>query len=262
MAVLNKYFEEIDVVRVSLGEKPDSPFKTLVLPDPGVINDGSPNGFNFNRILTQLQHGSASVEGEYLLIMRADLELKSGNFIEKQRRKKNDDSILSERLVTTSIYFKTRHFSKGFRRSIPASFHPSDWIWFGLRDDVLKIYKGLEPVDAEIALSNSCSSGVQTPYRDLYAFRYPCEMLFGLNLSGYPKKHCFLDYTSDDREYWLRFCKSNLVILSPNRFSFYKLTEGHQAAVKYPFLEPTVILGTTNSIRLGIRGMAWKVFGD
>jgi hypothetical protein len=236
-----------------------SPFKTLVVPDSGSIEDGSPSGFNFNRILKQIRAGSEAISGEYLLVMRSDLELTSLRFVRRQKKAVGEGALLRERLVTTSVYFKTRYFSKGFRRSIPASFHPSDWIWFGLKDDVERMYRNLDAIPRESVTVGICPSKKFNPYENLYTFRFPSEMYFGLNIAEEIKRHCFLDYDVDDRVKWLQFCSENFVILPARKFSFKKNSAGHQKAVKFPFFEPSILFGTTTSRRLFFRKILSKV---
>ena len=259
ITILKGYFNKIDVIRVSLEPIGDPVFNTLTIQDPGGIDDGSPGGFNFNRILSQVQQGTQNVSGRYLLIMRADLALTSGRFVTAQRRALGTEASFKERVVTTSIYFKTRHFNKGFRKWIPATMHPSDWIWFGLREDVERLFKGLEPLPEESAISNSCPNHDFNPYRGIYNFRFPSEMLFGMNLIGADRKHCFLDYDRTDRKTWLNFCRDNFVILPAKQFSFKKTTVGHQKAISKPLIEPTMLFATTNSRRLELLRILNKI---
>lgn len=259
LKLLRTHFEEIDVVRVSTEFISPKGIKTIKIDDPGPVFGDESQGMNFNRILMQLQIGSRMLQGEYLLVMRSDLQLTNMRFVRAQKRPIKTKSALSQRIVTTSIYFKTRHFSKGFRRSIPASYHLSDWIWFGQRSDVLRIFNQIPTEKSSSDKLFSCPNNTFNPYQDLYRFRFPTEMYFGLNLAGEVVKHCFLDYNSQDRKKWLKFCFDNLVILSASKFGFKKVTSGHRASVAFPFFEPTMLAATTNSRRLFFLMMIRKI---
>ena len=250
LSLLKNVFQTIYVVRVSTERNLSSPYKKIAIEDPGNFEDGTRGGLNFNRMLLQMQRASAALSTDYILVMRSDLVITGTNFINLQKTPKLEGAILDERIVTTSIYFKTRHFSRHFKRSIPAAYHPSDWIWFGLKKDVERMYSGLVPLSQGEAVMEFCSNNNFNPYSDLYSFRFPTEMLFGLNLAGEKKKHCFLDYDRIDRNRWLVFCHSNLIILPARKFSFEKISGAHQRAIKFPFFEPTMVLSTINSRRL------------
>jgi hypothetical protein len=260
LGLLSRHFGKINLVRVSTDLIETENINNLRIEDPGPVFGEDASGMNFNRVLIQLQKGSDILEGEYMLVMRADLQLINDRFIYGQKRRIKAPGLLSQRIVTTSVYFRSRHFSKGFRRSIPASFHPSDWIWFGLRSDVMKLFSDLVPEKSLQNKSTYCLNRHSDRYLNLYSFRFPTEMYFGLNLAEEKFRHCYLDYNSHDRSRWLKFSYENLVILPARKFGFKKITPGHQKSIYFAFLEPTMIFATVNSKRLFALMLFRKIF--
>jgi hypothetical protein len=73
---------------------------------------------------------------KYALKIRSDLYLESINFLEEYSKfplRSSKYRILSERIIVSTS------FTPNPRRE-PKPFHPSDWFYFGLKDDLLRIF--------------------------------------------------------------------------------------------------------------------------
>lgn len=110
--------------------------------DPGnnVIeyrSSGEPVFVNENRQIVSSRNGLKRVITQYAIKLRSDNVLTSDNFkslFEKYPVRAKQQKLFKERVVINSLF--TREISRGF----PSLFHVSDFFYFGLTEDLLKIW--------------------------------------------------------------------------------------------------------------------------
>ncbi|MGC3989963.1 MAG: WavE lipopolysaccharide synthesis family protein [Chthoniobacteraceae bacterium] len=101
--------------------------------DPGSIKTFSPKATNMNRQIFSTQQGLLAVDRPYVLKLRTDSELTSAAFLEAFDRfpaVTESARIFQKRLVTWNLLTK---FPLAGKSNLH---HPSDMIFFGLREDV------------------------------------------------------------------------------------------------------------------------------
>lgn len=106
--------------------------------DPGaeIIDDVFKTKNNINRQIVSTKEGLNRATRKYSLKIRTDILLENTNFLNyfgKYIERNESVSILNERVLINSLY--TRDFNK-----ITLLFHPSDWVFFGLTEDLKNIW--------------------------------------------------------------------------------------------------------------------------
>jgi hypothetical protein len=115
-------------------------FDTLVQSeDPGalVCHRRLPNLYNLNRQILSTREGLKAATRRYAAKLRSDLVLTGTGFLNYQQRYPRRDTelrIFRERVVNCTVY------AQNPRRHQPTPFHPGDWFFFGLRDDLLELW--------------------------------------------------------------------------------------------------------------------------
>ena len=104
--------------------------------DPGaeVLHEQWGQKHNLNRQIVSTKNGIKRATRQYVLKIRTDIALTGNGFLEyfDKFQKRNDYcKCLEKRVITCQYYARLAHV-------LP--FHPGDWVFFGLRDDVLKIW--------------------------------------------------------------------------------------------------------------------------
>jgi hypothetical protein len=92
---------------------------------------------NVNRQIASTRAGLLAATRPYAVKLRSDMRLTGDGFLDffGQYPARGDAwRIVKERVVTSTVY------ASNPRRGIPYCFHPSDWFFFGLREDVLDIW--------------------------------------------------------------------------------------------------------------------------
>lgn len=92
---------------------------------------------NQNRQIVSTKSGIKKASRLYVLKIRSDMELKGTKFLsfwKKYPMRSEKCKILTERVLINSLYTR-RPLS-----STPFLFHPSDWVMFGLKEDLLNIW--------------------------------------------------------------------------------------------------------------------------
>lgn len=128
--------------------------------DPGsykhdfAVYNASRSMNNFNRQLISTKKGVLKSNRKYCLKLRSDLILKSSNFLKfwNKFEIQNDKFILFKHRVLCSSLF-SREYSCQCGSGFPTIFHPSDFWFFGLTDD-LKDYFIDCPLQSEKEASN------------------------------------------------------------------------------------------------------------
>ena len=92
---------------------------------------------NLNRQIFSTFSGFKEAKRKYILKLRSDVALLNKNFLKYFDKFPCRDSkykIFDKRIIITNVY--TRNSSP----ELKCLFHPSDWVMFGLRDDVYKMW--------------------------------------------------------------------------------------------------------------------------
>lgn len=128
---------------------PALPLDTIVRsPDPGPVPMGPENvrATNVNRQLASTKAGLLASTRPFALKLRSDLTLTSLGFLDwwgMYRARHGDLRVVEERVLLPTVY------SRNPRRLYPHwTFHPSDWMAFGLTQDVQRLWSA-EPYDRE-----------------------------------------------------------------------------------------------------------------
>ncbi|MDR0467822.1 MAG: WavE lipopolysaccharide synthesis family protein [Campylobacteraceae bacterium] len=125
--------------------------------DPGAANyvrsDGAITPNNVNRQLVSTQNGLMRCKNKFAMKLRSDLILTSNKFLNyfyKFPKRTEEYQLFKERLVIPSVYTKKYSVFTKF----PVLFHPSDWWFFGLREDLYTYF-----IDTPLAQEPEFSNG-------------------------------------------------------------------------------------------------------
>ncbi len=131
--------------------------KIVLNQDPGGIvidtHKGRPIYNNTNRMIYSTNQGLQVVDTPYVLKLRTDIILQDADFLRywNMYPKRQDKFQLFEHRVL-NYYLFAPQFNWRLCRRIPTLFHPSDWMFFGLTQDVKRLFDiPLQP-DPEYAL--------------------------------------------------------------------------------------------------------------
>jgi hypothetical protein len=107
--------------------------------DPGAVirNDFLKIPNNLNRQLVSTQHGIKKSSRKYVLKLRSDLILHSADFLNyfnKYAKREKEYAFLKERVILCDIFTRNPNILR------PHPFCPSDWVCFGLKEDLLTIW--------------------------------------------------------------------------------------------------------------------------
>ena len=100
-----------------------------------------PKPNNVNRIIKTIQSGLEKVNTKYVLSIRTDIILKDKKFLEywdKFPQYNGKYKIFEHRIINDSSFAQFAHVMKKGTQLLP--FHMSDWIHFGLTEDVKLLY--------------------------------------------------------------------------------------------------------------------------
>jgi len=92
---------------------------------------------NVNRQIVSTKNGIFKANKKYVLKLRSDVILESANFLKyfaKYKKKSDQFNILKERVLACTF------FSRNPRWLRPYPFHPSDLVFFGLKEDLVNIW--------------------------------------------------------------------------------------------------------------------------
>lgn len=107
--------------------------------DPGahIFDDKLVTHNNLNRQLVSTNAGLDQVKRKYTLKFRSDMVLTGNgflNFFDRFRDRSEQWKILEKRVLVSTVY------TRNPRRLFRLLFHPSDWVSFGLTEDVKKMW--------------------------------------------------------------------------------------------------------------------------
>ncbi|MBR3632273.1 MAG: hypothetical protein IKN49_04365 [Elusimicrobiaceae bacterium] len=108
---------------------------------------------NTNRMILGVQEGLKKVRTPYTLKLRSDIILHDADFLnywDKFSVRDSQYSLFQHRVL--NYYLFTPQFGNYYGRKFPSLFHPSDWMFFGLTEDIQFLYSiPLQP-DPEYSL--------------------------------------------------------------------------------------------------------------
>lgn len=233
--------------------------------DPGGFKDKISQKFTNNL----LRHIKSSLSGlylcksKYVLRMRSDLILMSDNFLNfysKFKLRNDNYKIFSKQIITSSFFSKKFLYYKGLIQ--PTPFHISDWIHFGLTDDIIKLYSASipnEPIQSQYFDTTFQNINKTNLFHCSHQYAPEQFLLSNLvyNLYNIKFEH-YLDYNRYIIEKSEEIIANNFIILSPYHFKFYCTkkkngTDYYRLWSKYPFLLP-------KNIKRGL--YSYKVFLD
>lgn len=162
-------WEGSDVVRLDYD-------KLILNKDPGGA-DCSRDGKginNCNRELVSTFEGLKLANRKYALKIRSDIVF-INNKITKikflNRKREENYSYLKDRVLVCSVYSRVYGIHNGTGQKVPILFHPSDWLYFGLREDVFSLFN--IPLTKEPEFSQWFKNRPQERYgyKDAHPFR-------------------------------------------------------------------------------------------
>ena len=184
---IRKYLPEAEII-LSTWEGSDVSeldYNLLVLnKDPGGVKHdyaiyNTPRSMNnFNRQLVSTQKGIAKASCKYILKLRTDLELTSSNFLDYWDAfncRDEEYKIFNHRVLCSCLYSREHSCQSG--SGYPTPFHPSDFWFFGLTDD-LKNYFLNSPLQTKEEGGN-------------WVFKYPTRVPYFTPLWKYAPEQMF-----------------------------------------------------------------------
>lgn len=200
--------------------------------DPGGFPDKNVKTFTNNtlRQLTSTIVGIRKAKRKYILKMRSDIYLENDNFLKYfQKFPKRDErfKFFSHRIIICSFFSKKYLSYKNLICPVP--YHMSDWLAFGLNEDIKKLYDIELPVEpdnswyfADIKTSTEKVNLLGCSHRfapEQYIFVNSFSKCFDLNFSDY------MDYNKINISLSERLFANNFIILDPWQL---KLTSGKE----------------------------------
>jgi len=193
----------------------DLDYDQLVLcEDPGVNirqykTNGSPKPYNNNRQIISTVEGLKQVNTKYAIKLRSDNYLTSNEFVSLQtkfQKRCKQYHFLEERVVVVNSF--TRKYAKGHK----VAFHLSDFFYFGLTTDLLKLW--------DLPLIANFEQQKNQPYSPCYPnYIIDCTQLFWLLALEKFDSSIKLDHLLDNSPQKLKQSEicyaNNLIIGSP-----------------------------------------------
>lgn len=154
---------------------------------------------NFNRQLVSTKSGVQKSSRQYCLKLRSDLVLNNSNFLkywDKFNKQNEEYKIFKHRVLCSSIY--SREYSCNITgNSLPTPFHPSDFWFFGLTEDLKEYFNSCPKQTDEEAGNWSFKYPNRLPYSSML-WRFAPEQFFCVN---WVKKH-YPNIQFDDWSDW------------------------------------------------------------
>lgn len=114
----------------------------IINPDPGsniryYTDKHKPKGLNNNRQIVSTLNGLKAVKTKYAIKLRSDNYLTSAEFVNlfnRYQTRCDGPSVFKQRIVIPNT------FSRKYAKGLPVAFHLSDFFYFGLTEDLLKLW--------------------------------------------------------------------------------------------------------------------------
>lgn len=105
------------------------------------VQGGRAVGNNTNRMIFGVKQALGEVHTKYILKLRTDIILEDASFLnywDKYPKRAEAFKFFQHRVL--NYYLFTPRFCYRFGRKLPILFHPSDWMFFGLTEDIKKLF--------------------------------------------------------------------------------------------------------------------------
>jgi len=136
---------------------------------------------NMNRQLLSTKEGLKYAHREYIMKLRADLILTSGKFLTHFTRypARCDDYMLFKQKILTSMLVSRFDLNLKNKSLVPIPFHPSDWWFFGLNEDIKTYFDTELPKEPEFSsyFLQAENLDKKSPFRNCY-FKFCPEQYF------------------------------------------------------------------------------------
>lgn len=135
---------------------------------------------NFNRQLITTQKGIEKSTQKYILKLRTDLVLHNTKFLDyydKFQARNEKYSIFNCRVLCSAIYSKECWLARNINSTHPTPFHPSDFWFFGLAEDIKDYFLNTQPATEQELGNWKYKYPNRIPYPNAI-FRYAPEQSF------------------------------------------------------------------------------------
>lgn len=220
--------------------------------DPGGFKDLLVPTFTNNtlRQIISTQNGLKAVKTSYVMKIRSDLIFESSHFLKYLNEFQNTDErykVFNKRIIGCSFFTK-KFLSSGYKHH-PVPFHISDWILFGLTQDLVKFYDIELPKEPDFSSYFAKNKNLSKKINLLTcSHQYAPEQYIAYSaFSKYYKEPIkfenYMDYNKDNIMLSEHLIANNFIILSPDQFKFYcgknnTGTDYYKKWSKYPSLIP------------------------
>jgi hypothetical protein len=194
--------------------------------DPGAIPffPGQPQVNNGNRLIFSTKEGLKKASRPYALKLRSDLSLDGDGFLDYFSRfpaRSSEWKIARERVLACTLYARDVRYVK-------MPFHPRDWFFFGLKEDVLEIWDVALMPEPENTRWFEAHPKPPQLQRHKALLRYHIEQYLWLNyLHRHAPVACehFADVSGDNIRLTELTFSNNLILLEPEQLciSFHRL---------------------------------------
>ena len=200
----NQNLDNLEFDELLLNSDPGSNIRYFTKPN-------KPKLFSNNRQIASTLSGLASVKTKYALKIRTDNYLTSNDFIalfEQFPARNAQQSVFSQRMVISNT------FSRKYAKGMPVAYHLSDFFYFGLTQDLLKLWDIQLLTDYDLSQQSELSPGYPN---------YPidCTQMFwqeGLKNFNHHTKLKHLHDLSDEKLIASEtFIANNLIIAEPEK---------------------------------------------
>ncbi|MCE0558860.1 WavE lipopolysaccharide synthesis family protein [Motilimonas sp. E26] len=196
--------DNLDFDQLLLNKDPGTNIRYFTAPD-------KPKLFNNNRQIVSTLNGLAAVTTKYALKLRTDNYLISNEFIalfEQAFIRQAEQSVFQQRIVISNT------FSRKYAKGKPVAYHLSDFFYFGLTQDLLKLWD--IPLQDNYDLSQQQQVSTSYPY-----FPIDCTQMFwqeGLKQFNQQIELLHLhDLAGDKLKASEAFIANNLIIAEPEK---------------------------------------------
>lgn len=198
--------------------------------DPGGFQDKKRSDFinNLLRQLVSTQNGLKKASRKYILKMRSDLIFDTADLLTHFDRFKefNDEyRVVKSKIIAPTFFTKKYVTTDGGAVVQFVPFHLSDWLLFGLKEDIVDVYDvplPSEPSNADYFYNNSYAADKIDVFKAAHQYA-PEQYIMYHWVKKYFKDVTFdhyMDYSYKNRSFYERFVDNNFVILSPETLGF------------------------------------------
>lgn len=228
---IRKYLPEAKII-VSTWEKCDcdgEDYDVLIQSkDPGACECGLyadiPIGNNGNRQIVSTKAGLNKVNTKYTLKLRSDLVLLDNSFLDyfdEYPFREEQYSIFKHKIIIGELFTRNNFIyrdTEGKRHNVGKPFHPSDWFFFGLTEDIRKIFDNIDLIPPNEMAGYDCKYPRRVhgnKYR--YSWRYTTEQHIFLGCVRQKFKNIqfddWTDWNSEIMSFSEKVMMNNFIIL-------------------------------------------------